>query len=194
MNKIIEGMMSKKDLDFIKNEIVCSDKFPWYYLAKPVSYTYPCFSHVMIPRYDYETNQGKMINSGYYNFFESVFLKFCKSKKIKVNRILRAGLNLQGYFEPIHGDAHVDHPFKHRNCIMYLNQVTKGSTYLFKEKFKKNRKGSSYEGTVYPAKNILKEIKNKAGKIVIFPGENYHAAGHCGKPNERRIVAVFTFD
>ena len=58
MSKIIEGNMSKKDLDFITHNIVNSDQFPWYYLNQPVSQRYPCFSHVMIPRYDYKKNEG----------------------------------------------------------------------------------------------------------------------------------------
>ncbi len=194
MSKIIEGNMSKKDLDFITHNIVNSDQFPWYYLNQPVSQRYPCFSHVMIPRYDYKKNEGMKINSGFYSLFEKIFLSFCKKNKIKVNRILRSGLNLQTYFNPPFGDPHVDHEFKHKNCIMYINNVTGWTTYVFEEKYKKNLPGSYGDGTAYNAKNVLKEIKSKAGKIVVFPGENFHAAGHCRKPNERRIVAVFTFN
>jgi len=194
MNNIIEGKMSKKDLDQITKSIVNSNQFPWFYLDKPVSKRYPCFSHVMIPRYNYETNEGYRINSEVFSFFEKIFRNFCKKNNIKINRILRASLNLQTYFEPLHGDAHVDHHFKHKNCIMYLNTVTGGSTYVFKEKYKKDLPGSYEDGTAFPAKHILKEIKNKAGKIVVFPGENFHAAGHCRKPNEHRIIAIFTFD
>ena len=194
MNNIIEGKMSKNNLDKITAFIVNSNEFPWFFLKKPVSEKYPCFSHVMVPRYDYKKNEGYKVNSGYFNFFEKSFRDFCKKNKIKVNRILRASLNLQTYFEPVHGDPHVDHDFKHRNCIMYLNSVTGGSTYVFKEKHRKNLPGSYGDGTAYDAKNVLKEIKNKVGKIAVFPGENFHAAGHCKKPNEHRIIAIFTFD
>ena len=194
MNNIIEGKMSKNNLDKITAFIVNSNEFPWFFLKKPVSEKYPCFSHVMVPRYDDKKNEGYKVNSGYFNFFEKSFRDFCKKNKIKVNRILRASLNLQTYFEPVHGDPHVDHDFKHRNCIMYLNSVTGGSTYVFKEKHRKNLPGSYGDGTAYDAKNVLKEIKNKVGKIAVFPGENFHAAGHCKKPNEHRIIAIFTFD
>jgi len=194
MNDIIEGKMSKNDLNQITKTIVNSNDFPWFYLKKPVSEKYPCFSHVMVPRYNYETNEGYRVNSDCFYFFEKIFKNFCKKNKIKVNRMLRASLNLQTYFEPVHGDPHVDHDFKHRNCIMYLNNVTGGSTYVFKEKYKKNLPGSYGDGTAYNAKNILTEIKNKVGNIVVFPGENFHAAGHCKKPSERRIIAIFTFD
>ena len=111
MNNIIEGKMSKNNLDKITAFIVNSNEFPWFFLKKPVSEKYPCFS-----------------------------------------------------------------------------------TYVFKEKHRKNLPGSYGDGTAYNAKNVLKEIKNKVGKIAVFPGENFHAAGHCKKPNERRIIAIFTFD
>ena len=186
--KFFEGKISKKDLDIITKNIVNSDKYTWYYLKKPVTTKFPSFTHVMIPRYNYKTNEGYKINSPSFYFFNRIFREFCKKKKIKINRILRAAINLQVYYKEDHGEPHTDHPFPHSNCIMYLNTTTRGSTYLYKEK------RSKYKTTSYPAKNVLKEIKNKAGKIVVFPGDHYHAAGHCGKPNERRIVCVFTFN
>ena len=97
MNNIIEGKMSKNNLDQITASIVNSNEFPWFFLKKPVSEKYPCFSHVMVPRYDYKKNEGYKVNSGFFNFFEKIFRDFCKKNKIKVNRILRASLNLQTY-------------------------------------------------------------------------------------------------
>tara|TARA_R110000803_G_scaffold48301_1_gene100308 strand:- start:1028 stop:1573 length:546 start_codon:yes stop_codon:yes gene_type:complete len=180
--KFFEGDILKKDLKMIEKEIVNSNMFPWYYLPNPVTYKYPCFTHVLLPRYNYESNESVEVNSPSYYFFERLFKNFCKKKKIKVNRILRAALNLQMYFKEEMGTPHSDHDFPHQVCMIYLNTVTRGSTYVFKEK------------TNVKKHKILKEIKNKAGKIVVFPGENYHAAGHCGKPNERRIICIFSFD
>lgn len=187
--KIYEGNISKKDLKTIDKELVHSNMFPWFYLQKPVTEKFPAFAHVLIPRYDYETNEGYKVNSASWEFFERIFLNFCKKNKIKVNRILRAAVNLQGYFKEDHGTPHTDHPFPHKVCIMYLNDIDRGSTYLFKEKEFINGKPTNT-----PAKKIAKEIKQHKGKIVVFPGENYHAAGHCGKPNQVRIIVIISFD
>jgi hypothetical protein len=183
MVKVLEGKISKSDLKTIDSLIVNNVFFPWYWLEKPVTNKYPCMSHIIIPRYNYETNEGFVINSSCFDFFQSIFNKFCKSKKIQVNRILRAQLNLTWNFTGIYSSPHVDHDFKHQVCIMYLNDCTEGSTFLFEEKH-----------PLTEGKNIVKEIKSQKGKIVVFPGENLHAAGFPKKENERRIICIFSFD
>ena len=129
----------------------------------------------MLPRYNYNTNEGRKINSPCYDFFNKIFLDFCKIKKIKVKRILRSQLNLTWSFKAKYSMPHTDHDFKHSICIMYLNTFSKGSTYLFK------------------GKKVLKEIKAKEGKIVIFPGIK-HATGFCKKENEKRIICIISFE
>jgi len=181
----IEGDMSKKDLDIINKNVINSDIFPWYYCAQTVTTAkdpnkHPCFTHILLPRHKF--NKDVKINSSCYYFFEKIFKSFCEKNKIKVNNILRANINLQTYFKEKMGEPHVDHDFPHKVCIMYLNTVTKGSTYVFKEKIKTKKY------------NLLKEIKNKAGKIIIIPGEHYHSAGHCGETNEKKITCVFSFN
>jgi len=183
MVKVLEGKISRSDLTIIDKEILNNTHFPWYWLEKPVTEEYPCMSHVIIPRYNYKTNEGFVVNSPSFDFFKSVFNKFCKSKKIKVNRILRAQLNLIWNFKGTYSVPHVDHDFKHKICIMYLNDCTEGSTFLFKEKHPLDK-----------GKNIAKEIKSKKGKIVIFPGENLHASGFPKKENERRMICIISFD
>jgi hypothetical protein len=178
MVKIIESTLLKNDLKIITKDVVNNTYFPWYWLEKPVTKNHPGMHHSMLPRYNYKTNEGYKVNSPAFDFFKRVFLDFCKKKKIKVNRILRAQLNLTWYFKGTHSAPHEDHDFKHKICIIYLNDFTKGSTYLFEEK---------------PYKKITKEIKAKKGKIVIFPGV-YHAAGFCGKQNEKRIICIISFD
>lgn len=182
MVKVIESKISKKDLDLITKDVVNNDHFPWYWLQRPVSEKYPVMNHLMLPRYNYQTNEDYKVNSPAFDFFKNIFLNVCKSKKIKVNRILRAQLNLSWHNKGKYSDPHEDHDFKHSLCIMYLNDFTKGSTYLFKEKHPKIN-----------GFTISKEIKAEKGKIVIFPGV-YHAMGFCGKPSEKRIICIISFD
>ena len=129
---LIEGKISKTDMEIIKEKIIDNKHFPWYWLDEPVTTKYPGMHHVVMPRYNYAANEGCIINSPCYGFFNKIFLDFCKEKKIKVKRILRVQLNLTWRFRAKYSKPHTDHDFKHSNCILYLNHFSKGSTYLFK--------------------------------------------------------------
>jgi hypothetical protein len=183
MVKIKEGFISKKDLHEININVVRNDMFPWYVLPRPVSDNYPCMSHVLLPRYDYANNTGFKINSDLYEPMLHIIEGICKKHKIKIKRILRAQFNLTWKFKGKYSTPHFDHDFPHKNIIIYLNKFTKGSTYLFKEKYNDKK-----------AKTIIKEMKADEGKYIVFPGENYHAAGFPGKEGQLRMVCIFTLE
>ena len=183
MDKIKEGYINKKDLEYINRFVVTNNMFPWYVLPRPVSEKYPCMSHVLLPRYDYENNTGFKINSDMYEPMLNIVEDICNKHKIKIKRILRAQFNLTWKFTGTYSSPHFDHSFPHKNIIIYLNKFTKGSTYLFKETYKDKK-----------AKTVIKEMKADEGKYVIFPGENYHAAGFPGKEGELRMICIFTLE
>ena len=172
---VIEGKISKESIDAVKKNIIENDHFPWYWLDKPVTKKHPGMHHTLIPRYNYDTNEGYRINSPYHDLFNKIFSDFCKTKKIKIKRILRSQLNLTWSFKAEYSEPHIDHEFKHSICIIYLNPFSKGSTYLFKEN------------------KMVKEIKAEEGKIVVFPGIK-HATGFCKEENERRIICIISFE
>jgi len=198
MVQVKEGYISKKDLKFIKQQVVDNNNFPWYYYPEPVygfQKNYPCLSHILLPRYDYENNIGFKINSELYSFFTGIIEKICKKHNIKIKRILRGALNLTTYFKEPYSNPHFDHTFDHTDIIIYCNKFSKGSTFLFKETSKTNPALSNkdrYEPFV--PKTILKEMKASEGKYNIFPGENYHAAGSPGKDDEVRIICIYTIE
>lgn len=198
MVKIREGFISKKDLHEININVVRNDMFPWYFYAEPVygfQKSYPCFSHVLLPRYDYDTNEGFKINSNHYYLFINIIKKICKKHKIKIKRILRAAINSTTYFEKEYSNPHFDHTFPHTNIIIYLNKFTKGSTYLFEETYITNppvSKKDRYDP--YTANRLIKEMKAEEGKYIIFPGENYHAAGSPGEDDEVRMICICTLE
>ena len=183
MDEINEGYLSKKEIDFLNNYIVNSDVFPWYVLPRPVSEKYPCMNHVLLPRYDYKNNTGFKINSGLYEPMLNIVEGICKKHRITIKRILRAQFNLTWKFKGKYSTPHFDHDFPHKNVIIYLNKFTKGSTYLFKETYNDKK-----------AKTIIKEMKSDKGKYIVYPGENYHAAGFPGKEGELRMICIFTLE
>ena len=69
---VIEGKIPKEALDAVKKNVVNNDDFPWYWLDKPVTKKYPCMHHLMMPRYNYNTNEGCRINSPYYDLFNKI--------------------------------------------------------------------------------------------------------------------------
>lgn len=84
------------------------------------------------------------------------------------------------------GVAHVDHDFKHKVIMIYLND-TDGETIVYNKKFdNKNRLILSDK------LDIIKNIKPELYKIVCWDGSYYHAATYP-KNNNRRVAFVATF-
>lgn len=178
--------ISKKCQEIIDNEIL-SNQFPWYWQDSSTSYKYPFFSHIIIPRYDLETEELK-INSPLFTFFDDIRKSFCDIHNISFTRYLRASLNLSLYFNSEHSEPHIDHPFPHKSIIMYLNDFTNGSTIIFDKQF---------DGTTSTitdnAPIILQKIEGKKGKITCFDGSYYHATAWPAA-GQRRIICVMTFE
>jgi hypothetical protein len=185
-----ESLISEYCQQIIDNQIMGAD-FPWYYLNYSTSTKFPFLGHTLIPRSNDDAVTREPV-SNYYNFFYDIFNTACIIHGLKVDRILRASLNLSTHFSAFpYGDPHVDHMFPHYNMLMYLNDCTNGSTIIFKEQT--NGEISQHPvNEVNETMTIEKEIIPKKGKIVIFDGLHFHANRFCVE-SERRVVCVFTF-
>lgn len=183
-------IISKKYMDHIDSHILGND-FPWFWQSASTSPKFPFLSHTLIPRYPEQTDK-LTINSEHYDFFHDIFDTFCILHKIKVEKILRASLNLSLPFNRFpFTDPHVDHNIPHLSMLMYLNDCTGGNTVLFKE----TTDGTVLEHpieTVNETLSIAKEIVPQKGKIAVFDGLHYHAHRFC-EESQRRVVCVFTF-
>jgi hypothetical protein len=157
-------------------EFVLSDGFPWFYQWSTDATKYLFFGHSLMNR----NPEGAAIegnkNSDYYDICYSIFKDFCDQNNIKVNTVLRAAVNHTSYHPDKMNEIHLDHDgIAHNNFIMYLNDFTGGSTYLFDDDH-----------------NMIKEIIPAKNRAVIFGGFP-HAHGFCS-PDERRVALVFTFN
>lgn len=179
-----KNILTEKEVEFINHNIL-GNNFPWYYEPVATTDKFQFFSHTLVVR-----DTGK-INSDYFHFFKSIFDRFCQKHKIKVNKITRAVLNLTNQSLYKHGDPHVDHEFKHKVFMLYLNDID-GDTIIFDKKYIDNNQFTTIplEKIKKPFKKI-KQIKPKFGKAVCWDGSYYHSPSYPKKG--RRVVVVFTF-
>ena len=162
-------------------DLVLGFSFPWYLMNQIGEKTkYKFFGHVLMARAKNSSGinipERGIPNSNFCERFEKIFINFCNENNIKVNNILRMGLNNTWHFEGMHSEIHTDQDFPHYNFLWYLNDFTEGSTYIYEEDYK----------------TLKKEIKAEKNKVVVFGGEP-HASGFCG-PYENRVVFVATFN
>lgn len=179
-----KNILTDKEVEHINFEIL-SNNFPWYYEAVATTDKFQFFSHTLLVR------ESGEVNSTHFEFFENIFDRFVDIHKLKVKGITRAVLNLTNSGSYKNGDPHVDHEFKHKVLMLYLNTV-EGNTIVYDKKYvnKKQFTTLPLEKIKKPLKKI-KEIKPECGKAVCWNGGYYHAAGF---PKEgRRVVAVITF-
>ena len=161
--------------DLIITDNILGSWFPWFYNPVTTSSKYFDIGHCLVKRPEIDDGREGEITSPTFALFYDIFKNFCDSNNITVNKIHRAHLNCSFYMPEKHGDIHVDHPnYKHYNFLLYLNDFSDGSTYIFDD-----------------ANNIQEIITAQKYKAVVFAGLK-HSQGFC-LPGERRIVCVITF-
>tara|TARA_R110002153_G_scaffold238243_2_gene392587 strand:+ start:331 stop:903 length:573 start_codon:yes stop_codon:yes gene_type:complete len=178
-----KNILTGKEVDFIKNNVM-GNNFPWYYQPVATTAKFQFFTHTLVRRDNSE------ISSDHFYFFENIFNKFCYKHKLKVNKITRAALNLTNPSSYKHGDPHIDHDFKHKVFMLYLNSV-EGNTIIFDKKHTKGQSNTIPLEIIKEPFKKINEIKPEFGKAVCWDGNYYHSASYPKKG--RRVVAVFTF-
>lgn len=170
----VKNFLMGDEISFIDSEIL-SDHVPWHYDKISTSERFPFFKHTIITRAETESSVTEIV-SPLHDFFTNIQIRFCETYDINIKKIYRQCLNLTFPCEDFeHGDPHVDHNFKHKNMIIYLNDdYEMGETLFF------NKHGK-----------IIGEVKPEKGKIVCFDGSIFHSIKWI--PKGRRIVFVSTF-
>jgi len=173
MSLIAAGLMKLSDDQQKFIEFVEGPYFPWY---SNVCVTKDIFhGHALMRRNTEDSPNAGVVISDFYEPAISIFKDFCLGMGIEYKTIFRAALNSSSYHTSEMAEIHVDHKFEHKNFIFYINDVSKGSTFIYSEDLTK------LEDVIVPKKN----------KAVIWDGRP-HAQGWCA-PDERRLVLVVTF-
>jgi len=176
--------LNKEEINIIQNNIL-DINFPWFYHQSSTTKDCPVYTHTLVHRYDIE-KEDPIVNSKVFSIFENIVLRFCKKQKIKFKKFTRAAINSISFNKIKTVAAHIDHDFKHKVIMVYLNN-TDGDTIIYDKKFNgKDRIISSSK------LNIFKKIKPELYKVVCWNGDYYHAATYP-KTNNRRVVFVATF-
>ena len=155
----IEDNFLEKDEFNNLNNILMGDNFPWYYNdfitseADPSTYLY--FTHTFY--------REPGITSEWFHLLRKVLVKIkCNSiMRIKANKYLREP-------EKRINDSHSDYPFKHKGCLLYIND-NNGATYIGKEK-----------------------IIPKANRAVFFDPSQPHSSSPC-TDRKRRVNINFNY-
>lgn len=167
--------------------VVLSNNFPWFYQSKSTSYKYPFFSHIVIPRYDSNTETGK-INSEYFQEVKKILDLFCNKHGIHYEKILRVSFNLTFHIaKETNTDAHVDYKFPHKVILMYFT-AGNGDTLIYDKQYVHSADSKDVIPTPFNL-NVKHRITPEYGKVVCFDGSNYHANEFCSG-DSRRIVCV----
>ena len=164
MIKVVDNFLDTNDFNQIK-ENMFGDNFPWYYndviTNDQDSNNKLYFIHNFFK--DLTVTDAPGISSSHFYLLKGIIKKInCKSiLRIKAN--LHLNINKKQINQP-----HVDYPFVHKGCILYIND-NNGCTYFGKE-----------------------SVKPKANRIVFFDPSKEHASSLC-TDEKRRVNINFNY-
>ena len=173
MSIIAAGLIKLNEEQEKVIEFIEGSYFPWYAQITVTKHMF--HGHTLMNRNGDLSPDAGIITSQYYEPMISIFKDFCLDMGIEYQTIFRAAINSTSYHDSEMAEIHVDHKFDHKNFIFYINDVSKGSTFIY------NQDKTIIEDTIVPEKN----------KGVIWDGRP-HAQGWCGL-DERRLVLIVTF-
>ena len=181
-------LVNKYERDYIENHVK-GRPFTWHHLPNQInpelvdprlasigSTNTPFFNHILMSLSEEEGKPGNVLaeNIQDYNFFETIFLRWCNNNINTPKIIYRACLNCTKSSFGEFTIPHVDHKFPHNVWIMYLNDAVDAPTVFFDDEW-----------------NIVKSAEARAYTCVAF---SQHPHGHIyAKGTDYRIVVVFTW-
>ena len=160
MIKVVDNFLDEEYFKEIQSAML-GDHFPWYYNSyitdKEDTKDKFYFTHNFY-------NNDLYVNSDYFNLLAK-FLKQINSKSIIR---VKGNLHLNKNKKEIH-KFHTDFPYKHKGCLLYIND-NNGLTYFNK-----------------------KEVKPKANRAVFFDPSKNHASSLPTDSNRRININVNYF-
>jgi hypothetical protein len=177
---VFDNIINLEEQELIKNKFL-GDNFSWYFI-KDISKLHnniqnrPAFSHTFI--------RDEKNNSTETSIVLNIIENSCKKINLKYKKILQARTFLQlplnrNFIGKEIDTPHIDNSQSHI-VILYYVIDSDGDTIVYNCKNK--NKVSSFKDV-----KILKKIKPKQGRVVIFDGLYYHTAEQP-KENKRCII------
>lgn len=196
--EVIDDFLDESYFDFIVNDVMNDDGFPWYYsedASYPDSVQYTVngkmsnrqgFSNLIIennypvvPREEYRRVTGYRLADQIYPFALKVKSYLGAKDVLRV----RADMCLNNGEETIHG-PHVDYPNQHHySSILYLNE-TDGNTIIFNERATDRQVQYSDMRDF----TVQKVIEPKPNRLVVFDGRYIHTGCSPTKHKCRKLL------
>tara|TARA_X000001388_G_scaffold26598_1_gene18738 strand:- start:230 stop:757 length:528 start_codon:yes stop_codon:yes gene_type:complete len=164
------NFLNSHQKNFLENTVM-SDNFPFYFYKESVKGDNNIFFSHMVKK---RPEIGGEWNSTYKDNFIDILNTFCKKNNIKYNEILRCTINLTIKTTDKKCPVHIDHPYYHKQLLIYLN----------------NPEDTNSQTIILKNNKIYKKIIPKQFKGVCFDStEHYHYYPQKGY----RFVLVYTF-
>jgi hypothetical protein len=160
--QIFDDLVSKDTQDYIEENLLDSNQFPWFYNENSVNDYEDDFG---LPFYDYmQFAHAFVIDKVPNSAFKVPILDRLLNELNVKQTIIRAKANLKpicpyGDLEK-HNRAHRDQHEDHFVGLYYVNE-SDGDTWLFNDD-----------------KTVMTRIRHKRGRMVFFDGQILHAASH----------------
>jgi|TARA_R110000803_G_scaffold129715_1_gene196926 hypothetical protein len=129
MIKKHKNILSLKDLKKFEEQVSENTNFSWYlkhssvdnYPSKTTFDSFLFFNHEVLIRPEHR-NGTNGVNSFLYPFMEEIFSKFMNQIKVKYKECFRININLTFNNGHTQCPLHVDHKYKHKQLLIYLNK------------------------------------------------------------------------
>lgn len=146
-----KNFMTQENIEFVENTVL-NDNFNYFFNPNTLTQKSDAFfSHQVLKRID-QVEDYEVINSNYYKQTKNILDNFCDSISEKVYFYTRISFNMtfnNGYEK---SGIHQDHPFPHKQIIIYLNDAdTKSKTCIVdkNDKIIKSIKPLKYKGICF---------------------------------------------
>jgi len=169
--KVFDDIISFEKQEEIKN-LLYGDSFPWYFI-KDVSNIRN--KHQQRPAVTHLYVNEKQVNSDFYREIKVISDMVCEKLKIevepiKVRSFMQFPLNKNFIGKQSLDTPHLDLPEKHIVFLYYVNDCD-GETVIYDYKSK-----NAFELPYFEDVKIVKKIKPKQGRVVVFDGTTWHSS------------------
>jgi hypothetical protein len=117
-----KNFLTDEQKNFIEDHILGQRDFTYFFQPSSAEGD-GCagLSHFAIRRPEQRTDKDEYYNSAYAIDLEKILRHFCKKNKININEILRIAVNLSFNNGCKSCNIHLDHPYPHKQLLVYLN-------------------------------------------------------------------------
>tara|TARA_R100001244_G_C5103428_1_gene119386 strand:+ start:46 stop:543 length:498 start_codon:yes stop_codon:yes gene_type:complete len=163
--RIEDNFLDKEEFDKLSSAIM-GENFPWYY-SDIITNKNDTNDKLYFVHHIYNSKRPGFLERTGASDWCNLFNKFLKKLNYKSLIRIKANLYIGTKKKVIH-EAHKDFPYKHKGCILYMND-NNGETFFEKEK-----------------------VKPKANRAIFFDPSVAHSSSSC-TDQKRRVNINFNY-